>query len=212
MVRAAKSKPPRRRLDAEAARALILDAAEKRLALVGPSGIRLQEVAADAGLSHPTVLHHFGSREHLVKAVIARSIDAIDTALIEAIRASEGDDRELETLLESVATTLDRTGHARVIFWLALEGHGFDSPDSKLSDIVDAAHALRLSRAPEGKKPKREDTARTIVLATLALVAGNVLAPTLLDNAGLDPDARDPTRFRRWLARVLLAHLDGAGS
>ncbi|MGH7329781.1 MAG: TetR/AcrR family transcriptional regulator, partial [Polyangiaceae bacterium] len=61
-----KKAKPRRRLDAEAARKLILDATERRLVRVGPSGIRLQEVAKDAGVSHPTVLHHFGSRELLV--------------------------------------------------------------------------------------------------------------------------------------------------
>ena len=49
------------RRTAEAARAAILEAAEKRLAEAGPAGIRLQGVAADVGVSHPTVLHHFCS-------------------------------------------------------------------------------------------------------------------------------------------------------
>ena len=44
-------------------------------------------VAADAGVSHPTVLHHFGSRDLLVKAVIARSLQAINATLVEAIGA-----------------------------------------------------------------------------------------------------------------------------
>src|SRR5579871_2169432 len=82
---------PRRRLDAAAARELILDATEKRLIVAGPAGIRLQEVAADAGVSHPTVLHHFGSRELLVRAVVLRSIRSIATALVEAITRSTGD-------------------------------------------------------------------------------------------------------------------------
>src|SRR6478736_553059 len=72
----ARSKKPRVRRDAETARAAILEATEKRLVHVGPSGIRLQEVAADAGVSHPTVLHHFGSREALVQAVIVRAFQA----------------------------------------------------------------------------------------------------------------------------------------
>ena len=55
------------RRTAEDARAAILDAAERRLGATGPGGIRLQEVAADVGVSHSTVLHHFGSREGLVE-------------------------------------------------------------------------------------------------------------------------------------------------
>src|SRR4051812_32579591 len=81
---------PRRRRDAEDARAAILDAAERRLVLAGPAGIRLQEVAADVGVSHPTVLHHFGSREALVAAVIHRALERIHAEVVQAIGASTG--------------------------------------------------------------------------------------------------------------------------
>ena len=207
MAKPAKTQP-RRRLDAEAARALILDATEKRLAKVGPAGIRLQEVAADAGVSHPTVLHHFGSREGLVKAVIARALHAMNESLIAAMVAAGDDDAQLEGMLENVATALEKNGHARVITWLALEGHRFDGGEVKLADVVDATHALRLGRKKPGKKPTREDTARTVVLAALALVGGAVLAPTMLDNAGLGADPQAHATFRAWLARLLIAHFD----
>ncbi len=204
----AKPTKPRRRLEAEAARALILDATEKRLALVGPSGIRLQEVAADAGVSHPTVLHHFGSRELLVKAVIARALHHINTALVAAINASSGDEAQLEAMIENVAIALERSGHARVVMWLVLEGHRLDGAEVRLTDVVDAAHGLRLARRRGGKYPARDDTARTVVLASLALVGGAVLAPTMLENAGLSADARTPAHFRKWLTRLLLGHFD----
>ena len=206
MARTAKA-GPRRRLDAAAARALILDATEKRLVGVGPAGIRLQEVAADAGVSHSTVLHHFGSREQLVKAVIARSLAAMNASLITAMNAAAGDDAQVEAMLENVATALEASGHGRVITWLALEGHRFDGGDVRLSDVVDATHALRLGRTPRGKKPSRDDTARTVVLAALALVGGAVLAPTMLENAGLT-GAKANADFRRWLSRLLIAHFD----
>ena len=195
-----RTRTKRRRLDADAARELILDAAEKRLALGGPSGIRLQEVAADAGVSHPTVLHHFGSREQLVKAVVARSVQSINASLVEAIANSAGDEAELEALLENVAAALDESGHARVILWLALEGQRIvDRADARLADVVDAAHGLRLARAT-GSRPAREDTARFVVLAALALhPAVTVLGQSLLDNAG--------TRRRRERTR----RVSGAG-
>lgn len=208
MPRAAKPAPkPRRRLESAAARELILDATEKRLIVVGPSGIRLQEVAADAGVSHSTVLHHFGSRDLLVQAVIARSLQAINATLVEAIGTSSGDPKQLEAMFESVAVALERTGHGRVIMWLALEGHRIDSAEVRLSDVVGATHALRVTRKGKGAKPTREDTARAVVLVALALVGGAVLAPSLLANAGLT-STHAASEFRAWLARVLLAHLD----
>src|SRR5688572_20963460 len=73
--------PPRgtTRRSADEAQRVILDAAEQRLAQVGPAGLRLQEVAADAGIAHPTILHHFGSREGLIHAVVQRALGALYT-------------------------------------------------------------------------------------------------------------------------------------
>ena len=59
-------KPKRVRRTAEEAKMMILDAAERRLRELGPAGIKLQELAADVGVSHPAILHHFGSRDRLV--------------------------------------------------------------------------------------------------------------------------------------------------
>jgi AcrR family transcriptional regulator len=204
-----KSKP-RRRLDADAARALILDAAEKELVTVGPAGIRLQEVAKAAGVSHPTVLHHFGSREALVKAVCERSIQAINASIVAAIQASAGDDRQIEAMIENVAAALEKSGHGRVMLWLALEGQRIEGTGVRLIDVVEATHALRLSHMKKrSPKPSRDDTARTVVLAVLALVGGSVLAPTALENAGLGSDERARTQFRAWFARRLIEHLEG---
>src|SRR5580704_8287440 len=49
------------------ARRLILDAAQAAIARTGPEGLRLQDIAAAAGISHPLILHHFGSRGGLAQ-------------------------------------------------------------------------------------------------------------------------------------------------
>jgi AcrR family transcriptional regulator len=196
----------RRRRDAESARTEILDAAEKRLVSAGPGGIRLQEVAADAGVSHPTVLHHFGSREALVDAVVVRALQRINTRLVEAIQASQGDETRLAAMLDAVFDAMAGSGHARVLMWLALEQRHFDGGEVPLSAVVDAAHALRKSKHGGKKTPPREDTAHLVVLATLALVGLPVLGPKLLLNTGLGNDAESMSRFRAFLAKVLLQH------
>jgi AcrR family transcriptional regulator len=212
MPRAAK-KPPRRRRDAASAREAILDVAEQQLVVTGPSGIRLQEVAKEAGVSHPTVLHHFGSREALVKAVCTRAIRAIHIGLVEGIAASTGEEDQLTGMLDAVAHALNKSGHARVVMWLALEGHSLEGSDVRLDQVIAATHELRKTRLRAGgtrRAPPIEDTAHTVVLAALALIGSAVIGPALFANAGLGTDGASEKRFRGWLAKMLRRHLESA--
>jgi TetR/AcrR family transcriptional regulator, repressor for neighboring sulfatase len=59
---AAPKRGKRQRRTPEEARRLILEAAQMLIARTGPEGFRLQDIAAAAGISHPLILHHFGSR------------------------------------------------------------------------------------------------------------------------------------------------------
>ena len=199
--------PSRVRRTAEAARVAILDATERRLIAAGPAGIRLQEVAADVGVSHSTVLHHFGSRENLVKAVCERTFAAIHAEIVEAIGRSGGAEGQVAALLDGVSHALTTRGHGRVVVWLALAGTPIGGGEVQLTDVVSATHALRKARrAGAAKLPPLEDTAHTVVLAALALLAESVVGPAIFGDAGLGPDAG--ARFRAWLARLLVAHLD----
>src|SRR5205809_814516 len=68
----------RLRRSPEEARRLILETAQALIARAGPEALRLQEIAAAAGISHPLILHHFGSREGLVHLIAAAAFgDAI---------------------------------------------------------------------------------------------------------------------------------------
>src|SRR6056297_4196219 len=52
-----------------ASRMAILDAAISAYGGAGPSGTSLRGVADSAGVTHPLVLQHFGSKDGLVRAV-----------------------------------------------------------------------------------------------------------------------------------------------
>src|SRR3954454_7272757 len=56
-----------------ASQARILEAARGEFALHGYAA-RLQDIAQRAGLSHPTLLYHFGSKERLYAAVIEQAM------------------------------------------------------------------------------------------------------------------------------------------
>src|ERR687896_772663 len=57
----------------ESSRARILFEARAEFARSGFARARLQDIAGRAGLSHPTLLYHFGSKEGLYAAVIEQA-------------------------------------------------------------------------------------------------------------------------------------------
>jgi AcrR family transcriptional regulator len=203
-----KKAAPRRRRSAEEARSAILDAAEKRLVASGPAGIRLQEVAGDVGVSHPTVLHHFGNREALVEAVVARALESLKLDLLGAMRALEAPPL-VRPLLDQVFDTLVQRGHARALLWLALSGHEPMIDQLHVREVSEATHEIRRMRRKELGKPPPvfEDTYFTVLLPALALLAMAVIAPPELRNAA-DDVPFGAGRFRAWLADLVHAHLE----
>jgi AcrR family transcriptional regulator len=203
MARKARPELPRKRRTAEEARAAILDSAEKLLAAEGPAGIRLQEVAADAGMSHPTILHHFGSREGLVEAVVARALESLHAQLLDAVRSSPQGTDQLTALLDGCYEALSARGHGRTFLWLALSGYAPMMEELRVRALAEAVHVVRTEKR-RGKKaqPTFEDTYFTVLLPALALLALSVTPPRNAEEAGAEK------RFRAWLARMVHAHLE----
>ena len=200
---------PRRRRTAEEARTAILDAAERRLVESGPAGIRLQEVAADLGVSHPTVLHHFGSREGLLDAVVARALDSLHAGLLAAVKESPKGPDQVAALLDRVFDALVEGGHARAFLWLALSGYAPTMEQLRVRSLAEAVHEIRRSNWSKAKKrvPPFEDTYFTVLLPALALVAMSVTGGTE-GKGGEENEACGARRFRAWLARMIHDHLE----
>jgi AcrR family transcriptional regulator len=198
----------RQRRSAEEAHALILDAAAKRLAQSGPQGIRLQEIAADVGISHPTILHHFGSRADLVEAVVDQALERLREDVVTAFADQRLDAGQGAQLVHRVMATLGEQGHARLMAWLSLEGRTGD--DARLlQGLATMIHARRQAENDHVTDP--EDTLFAVLLVGLALFGEGVLAQSVYDSAGLGDDDEAKTRFHAWLVRLLEKHLHGPG-
>ena len=198
----------RRRLPAEQARAAILDAAERHLASRGPEGIRLKEIAAELGISHPTILHHFGNRAGLVRAVATRAVRALETELIEVISSGAVDEEAAAGLLERVVEVLGERRHGRTLAWLYLarvdETEDIIDHGAQLRRVAEVVHAHRVARLGD-RAPEYQDTLFAVMLTSLALFGHAIANPMLSDNAGVDP-----REFLRWLTRLLIGYLDGS--
>jgi TetR/AcrR family transcriptional regulator, repressor for neighboring sulfatase len=194
----------RRRLPADAARERILDAAERALAEVGPEGLRLTELATQLGVSHPAILHHFGSRGGLVAAVIARALAKLDRELGDAI--SQGR-RDGDNILERIAVFLAERGNARTVAWLVLSGraHGLAAAPPRvrrppaLRRLVDLVHARRMRAAPG---VELDDTLFRAQLSIFALL-GEAIFGDVIRRATGDERAEGSRDFRQRLARLL---------
>lgn len=210
---------PRRRRTADETRALILEAAARRLAAGGPEALRLQEIARDVGISHPAILHHFGSREGLVGALVARAIGGIEQELRATIERTprQGGVEVVASLFERLLRTLGAEGHARLLAWLVLSGRaqpGAGGRDRLLRDAARAAQRRRRAGyAAAGRRPPpAEDTLFTFVLGAFALFAEALVGDLVFASAGVAADAAARRRFRVWLARLLEEHLAGEGA
>lgn len=198
--------PRSHRRSAEETREAILDAAERRLKASGPASIRLQDVAAEAGISHPAVLHHFGSREGLVQAVVNRALESLQRDLGESMASLDGSEEAGAALFERVSEVLGRHGHARLIAWLVLEDGAREvSPGVRAGweAIARLAHTQRLARTGASPASTLEDTRFTVVLSALALFALAIAGPITLSAAGFAHPDRAEQRFRGWLSRLV---------
>ena len=198
------AKTKRIRRTPEEARRLILEAAEADMAASGPSGLRLQEVAKLAGVSHPTILHHFGSREGLVQALNLRSLDYLKTALLKAM---EGAPSSSETAIASTFAAY-RGGLAQRMVWLMQSHAPMGAAGLPVFDeLVEALHAMRLRIAGPDPGFDIADTRAIVQLTTIAAFGDAILGPRLRRAAGPAEETAMREYFENWFSGLLNVYM-----
>jgi TetR/AcrR family transcriptional regulator, repressor for neighboring sulfatase len=191
----------RRRRSPEDARQLILDTAQKLVARDGPEGLRLQDIAAEAGISHPLILHHFGNRAGLVRALARRATAELRDRLIASASAP---DNTIEAQIDRVFDAF-RNGLAQLLVWLVAQGDGDESGSTMiLREVIDTLHARRAATAPAGAAVMREDVEWMTYLITAAALGDAIYGKALRRSAGLPDTEATDRRFRAWLAALIL--------
>jgi AcrR family transcriptional regulator len=188
----------------EEARRLILETAQALIASTGPEGLRLQDIAAAAGISHPLILHHFGSREGLVRALTRQAVAELRDKLVAAMESSE---YSVEEQLDRVFDAF-RDGLAQRLAWLATvdPGGGTEGTQMIMRDIADRLHARRIATAPPGVAITRGDTDALIHLVATAAFGDALYGAQLHRSAGLPATSETDRSFRLWLAGLIRAH------
>jgi AcrR family transcriptional regulator len=194
----------RRRRSAAETRNAILEAAQRRLLARGPEAIRLQEIAADAGISHPAILHHFGSREGLVEAMVLRGITNLQAQFLEGWPSAKEPD--IEGVFDRFFEVASHRGIARMLAWLILSGKSNRTMTPNVfKPAAERMHAGRVRRAQnEGRRsPELEETLFAATLFFILVLGDSLFGPSARRAVGLGSGADTTRRFRRWLSKVV---------
>lgn len=117
---------PRKRRSPEQARHEIMEAAKALLITEGPDSLKISNIAQKAQISHPSILHHFGSADSVILALqedIARDIreQLIDT--FQNLSVEQG--------IAQALINLSSPTQARLMAWLVARGQSPFPPEEE---------------------------------------------------------------------------------
>lgn len=192
----------RTRRTVEEARAAILDAAEGVVREVGPAGLRITAVAEKAGMAHPNVLHHFGSREGLLQALTTRAVQRATDRVVRAIGDSvDAGPQDRLAALTRILDAMDEGDQGRILAWLVISGRAGEYEQPDMEPLVHVAHQWRTAAVGPAEV---EDTRRLVLLSAMALVGDAVSGQGLVESFQLGRGEEGRRAFRAWLAELLL--------
>jgi AcrR family transcriptional regulator len=188
----------------EEAKRLILETAQVLVARTGPQGLRLQDIAAEAGISHPLILHHFGSRAGLMRALTRKAAAELKDRLVTAMTQPE------YTIGQQLDQVFDafRGGLAQRLAWLAAEDPDGGPANNAmiLREIADTLHARRVAAAAPGATIARDDTEWLIHLVATSAFGEAMYGAQLRRSAGIEGGEESARQFRTWFAALIRGH------
>ncbi len=187
---------PKKRRTPEEARAVILDAAEARLQQLGLDGLNVVGVAKDAGLSHASVIHHFGNTAGMRQALEERMTQALLSDLVGALKS----DTQPQKILAAVFHAMVGGGHAKLLAWRALNEGESELPGEAIQRLI--KELIRRTGERFGQQDAAIIRNNLLLIASSAIglgISGNAL-PALLGVEEVDNNA-----FADWLAVLLLS-------
>lgn len=173
---------PRIRRSPEAARQNILEAAEQLLLDRGPQALKLVDVAQGAGVSHATVLHHFGSIDGVQTALMEQMIRQLVARILSAVRPIDPDG-QLERVGQVLFDAFESAGGARLAAWLELTG------ETRRLTMVRAAVEEVIS-GPMAQKGIAPETATNLILVAVSMAMGvGLIGRSLAELVGRPPES-----------------------
>lgn len=179
------SSPPRQRRTPEAVREAALTEARRLLLEGGPGAMTLKAVSQALGMSHPNLIHHFGSASGLQSAVMTAMLEDLTGALASRVEQVRSGDLAPRAFVDLVFDAFEAGGAGRLAAWIALS-HDESRFDPVRPTLQTMAQALRTPQ-------KSAEASATSFLAVALLALGDSLIGRVVKGElGLPDDtARD---------------------
>lgn len=170
----------------------ILDAAERLFADFGFDGASLRKITARAGVNLAAANYHFGSKEALLQAALARRIGPLNDERLKLLDAAEAAAGKKHPPIEAVLTALvapalrlsrDRRRGGRV--FMRLLGRVFNDPGEKLQRLFCEQFEAIGQRFKPAFRRALPDLSPVVGMWRLHFVIG-VMAHTMADTQKLE--------------------------
>ena len=185
----------------------ILDAALASFGGRGYEATSLDALAATLGVRKQTILHHFGSKQGLLDALVDRSAGELADALERALlKAGPGFDR-IEALVRAVFRLAARRPE---LLGLLREVSRLGPPAAtRLADALEplVERARSFLEAEMASGTMRPQDARLLLLSAYSTVIGVATEVEVLRAVGVEPGARSLLRRRAELLTFLRSAL-----
>ena len=175
----------------------VIQAARERFAAHGFQGTRLQDVAEQAGIRHPTLLYHFGSKENLYAAVIEDAFADWATQTASAISTGLRGFDQVAALVEAGYRFLaERRDFVRIVRHETLAGGGRleDGMVAFMRPFLDQAVDFLQGEVAAGRL-RPHDPVELMALCYAAVTT--YVAETRFRARLLDEDPLDPATLER---------------
>jgi len=185
----------RKRRTPEEARSVILDAAEARLQEFGLEGLNVVGVADAAGLSHASVIHHFGNTAGMRQALEDRMTEALLGDLVSALQSNT----EPRKILAAVFHSMAGGGHARLLAWRALNEKETALPEPGVQRLFTELIRRTGERFNESDQARIQNCLLLIASTAIGLGVSGPVLPALLSIESVDNN-----EFAEWLCELLI--------
>jgi len=192
------------------ARDAILAAARQRLLRHGLEGLKIADIARDVGMSHATLIHHFGSTSGMRRALIDRMANALLTEFLGVFERVPPSPSRRSEILGRLFRALADPRHVQLFAWLALEASG----DAARAPVAWAGAPLfdslfeRIAAQEDATGHDRDAARFGVLLAVTSAIGFGVAAPWLRHAGLVTGDAavdRFAARFAEFLGARRLA-------
>jgi len=184
----------RKRRTAEEARQEILNVAEDLLQSEGPDAVRVARIAKVMGVSHPAILHHYGSAEGLREALYQQGARRLRDDVLSLI--TSGPKSLSAEQLDGILARMADPKKGKLLAWVLAQGRDPFPPEKERGLSIIASRLTNRSGVSTVLKNK-------LMLVVLAMYGDAMMGDKVRARLGMD-DESDRAQFRHWLLDTLI--------